>query len=187
MKTRISAYIATSLDGFIARADGSLDWLDEANLSVPDGEDCGFGAFMTSVDVLVMGRKTFEQALSFGQWPYGGTRIIVLSHNPLSFSDELPDTVSHSSEPPRDLVRRLTGEGVRHIYVDGGRTIQGFLAARLVDEITVTVIPVVLGGGIPLFGPLEQEIRLNHIHTSVYDFGFVQTTYSVARDQTLYG
>lgn len=183
MKTKISVYVGISLDGFIARADGAVDWLDEANRAVPDGEDCGFGAFMATVDVLVMGRKTYEQVLSFGQWPYGGTRVIVLSRNPISFPADLPDTVSHSSEPPQELVRRLSGEGVRHVYVDGGNTIQGFLAAGLVDEITVTVVPVILGGGIPLFGLLDQEIHLNRINTAVYDFGFIQTTYSVGRDQ----
>ena len=179
MRTKVSVYIATSLDGFIAREDGALDWLDEANVAVPEGEDLGFRAFLESVDTLIMGRKTYEQVMSFGRWPYGQIPVVVLSRNSISFPPSLPDSVTHSSESPRDLYERLSGEGVEHIYVDGGITIQGFLSEGLVDEITVTVIPVILGGGIPLFGSIENDIRLTHVHTIAFDFGFVQTTYSV--------
>jgi dihydrofolate reductase len=175
-------YIATSLDGFIAREDGALDWLNEANATVPEGEDLGFRAFLESVDTLIMGRKTYEQVMSFGQWPYGQTPVIVLSRNSISFPPSLPDAVTHSSESPRDLYERLSGEGVEHIYVDGGITIQGFLSEGLVDEITVTVIPVILGAGIPYYGSQERDIRLTHVRTTAYDFGFVQTTYSVAKN-----
>jgi dihydrofolate reductase len=176
---KVSVYIATSLDGFIARKDGGLDWLDEANATVPNGEDCGFQAFIDTVDTLIMGRKTFEKVLSFGQWSYGKMPVIVLSHNPISFPSTIPNTVTHSLEQPRALYERLSGEGVKHVYVDGGNTIQGFLSAGLIDEITVTVIPVILGGGIPLFGPFGKEVNLTHLHTIAYDFGFVQTSYSV--------
>ena len=179
MNTKVSVYIATSLDGFIARKDDALDWLDEANSTVPEGEDCGFQAFMASIDTLIMGRKTYEKVLSFGQWAYGETPVIVLSRNLISFPGSLPETVTHSSESPRDLLDRLSQEGVRHVYVDGGTTIQGFLSAGLINEITVTVIPVILGGGFPLFGSLDQDVPLTHVHTIAYDFGFVQTTYSV--------
>ena len=179
MCIKVSVYIATSLDGFIARNDGGLDWLNEANATVPDGEDCGFHAFMDSVDALIMGRKTYEQVLSFGEWPYGRTPVVVLSRNPISFPPNVPEPVTHSSEPPHDLLERLSGKGVEHVYVDGGMTIQGFLAEGLIDEITVTVIPVLLGDGIPLFGPIVQDISLTHVRTTAFDFGFVQTTYSV--------
>ena len=181
MSAKVSVYIATSLDGFIARKDGTLDWLDEASTSVPEGEDLGFQAFMDSVDTLVMGRKTFEQVLSFGEWPYGQTPVIILSRNPISFPSGLPDTISHSSESPQGLLERLSNEGVKHVYVDGGMTIQGFLAAGLIDEITVTVIPVILGGGITLFGSFKKDIRLTRLRTTAFEFGFVQTTYVVDR------
>jgi dihydrofolate reductase len=180
---RVSVYIATSLDGFIARKDGGLDWLNEANALVPADEDLGFRAFMNSVDALIMGRKTYETVLSFGKWPYGKTPVVVLSRNAIPFPPGLPNTVTHSSEPLRALLKRLSGQGIRHVYVDGGRTIQGFLAEGLVDEITVTVIPVILGSGIPLFGSVDDDIRLTHVRTTAYDFGFVQTTYSVKRDE----
>jgi dihydrofolate reductase len=179
---RVSVYIATSLDGYIARRDGSLDWLDEANATAPEGEDFGFRTFMESVDTIVMGRKTYEKILSFGQWSYGETPVVVLSRNVISFPKELPEEVSHSSETPRDLLDRLSGNGVKHVYVDGGATIQGFLADGLVDEITVTVIPVILGGGISLFGPLEEDVQLTHVRTRAFAFGFVQSVYSVRRD-----
>lgn len=179
MRTKVSVYIATSLDGFIARSDGALDWLNEADTTVPEGEDCGFQAFMDSVDMLIMGRKTYEQVLSFGHWPYGKTPVVVLSRNSISFPPSLPDNVTHSSESPQELLERLSSEGVKHVYVDGGNTIQWFLSEGLIDEITVTVIPVILGDGIPLFGPLGKDVNLTHVHTTVFDFGFVQTTYSV--------
>jgi dihydrofolate reductase len=182
MSIKVSVYIATSVDGFIARNDGGLDWLNEANATVPDGEDCGFRAFMDSVDALIMGRRTYEQVRSFDEWPYGKTPVVVLSLNSISLPPMVPDTVSHSSEPLRDLLKRLSGEGAEHVYVDGGTTIQGFLSEGLVDEITVTVIPVVLGGGIPLFGSMENDIKLTHVRTTVFDFGFVQTTYSVKKN-----
>ena len=84
MNMKVSVYIATSRDGFIAGNDGALDWLNEANASVPDGEDCGFHVFMDSVEVLIMGRKTYELVLSFGEWPYGRTPVVVLSRNSIS-------------------------------------------------------------------------------------------------------
>lgn len=117
---KVSVYIATSLDGFITRKDGKLDWLDEANSVVPEGEDCGFQAFMNSVGILIMGRKTFEQVLSFGQWLYGKTHVIVLSGNPMTIPAGLPDTVTHSSEQPRPLLKGLSNKGIKHVYIDGG-------------------------------------------------------------------
>ena len=170
MSMKVSVYVGTSLDGFIAMKDWALDWLDDANATVPEGEDCGYHTFMASIDVLIMGRKTFEQVLSFGGWPYGKTPVIVLTRSPISFPADCPDTVTHSSEPLRNLYNRLSGEGVKHVYVDGGLTIQGFLLEGLIDEITVTVIPVVLGDWIPLFGSIEKDIHLTHVRTAAFDF-----------------
>jgi len=179
---KASVYVGTSLDGFIARRDGSIDWLNEAQNLVPEGEDCGYKAFMDSVDTLIMGRKTFEQVLTFGPWHYGDTPVVVLSHNPVKIPSHLPETVSHSSESPWALLERLSGQGVKHVYVDGGSTIQGFLSESLIDEITITSIPIALGDGIPLFGPMENDIKLAHVSTTAYDFGFVQTTYQIKKD-----
>ena len=179
MSLKITAYFAASLDGYIAKADGSIDWLNSASAAAPAGEDCGFKAFMSSVDTLVMGRKTFEQVLAFGQWPYGVTPVVVLSRKPLEIPATLPDSVSHSSESIVELCGRLEGEAVEHIYVDGGATIQGFLAAGLLNEIVVTMIPVVLGGGITPFGQLESEVQLTLLGAQEFDFGFVQMRYAV--------
>lgn len=174
-----SVYIATSLDGYIAREDGDIDWLNDANKAVPEGEDCGFFAFINSIDVLVIGRNTFEKVLSFGQWPYGDKPVIVLSSNRIEIPDSLPEMVTWSSESPSELSDRLANEGVKRIYVDGGATIQRFLAEGLVKDITITNIPVILGCGIPLFSNIAEDIFLRHIKTKTYDFGFVQSTYEV--------
>ena len=174
-----SIYIATSLDGFIAREDGDIDWLDVANELVPEGEDCGFFAFLDSVDCLIMGRNTYEKVLSFGQWPYGEKPVTVVSSHKIEIPDSLPETVSWSSESPRDLTKRLNSEGAKKIYVDGGITVQKFLEEGLVKDITITIIPVLIGSGIPLFGKLAKDILLNHISTKAYDFGFVQSLYEV--------
>lgn len=181
MSAKVSVYIATSLDGFIARKDGDLDWLDDANATVPAGEDCGYHSFMASVDVLIMGRKTYKKVLSFGEWPYGNTPVVILSRHPITFPSHLPNTVTHSSEPPRTIYDRLSEKGVKHIYVDGGITIQRFLAAGLIDELTITTIPILLGEGSPLFGPLEKDVLLDRIDTKTFDFGFVQTKYVVVK------
>ena len=170
-----------SLDGFIARADGGIDWLDEANKIVPEGEDCGYQAFMDAVDVLIMGRNTYEQVLSFGPWPYGEKPVIVLSRQNIQIPDELAQTVSSSSESPQALCQRLSKEGAKRLYVDGGVTIQRFLSEGLIDDITITIIPIILGGGKSLFGPLEGDISLTHVGTKTFDFGFVQLTYEVEK------
>lgn len=181
MRARCSVFIAASLDGYIAREDGRIDWLERYNSLLPAGEDCGYGAFMATVDALVMGRNTFEQVLAFPQWPYGGKPVIVLSRNAPAIPAALAATVSASSETPRALVERLSAQGLRRLYIDGGLTIQGFLREDLIDELTVTVIPLLLGAGRPLFGTLPRETRLELLSSRSYDCGFVQSRYRVLR------
>lgn len=178
---RCSVYVATSLDGYIAREDGSIDWLDDASARVPKGEDCGFAEFMSTVDVMVMGRKTYEQVVTFGEWPYGTTPLVVLSRSLTQAPGGARPGVSLSSESPRALVARLAAEGFRHVYVDGGTTIQGFVADHLLDDLTLTVIPVLLGGGRPLFGAVPHDVHLEHEATRSFPFGFVQHRYRVTR------
>lgn len=174
---KVSVYIATSLDGFIARPNGDLDWL----AGETPGEDYGYAAFMASVDVLVMGRKTFEKALTFEAWPYAGKRVLVLSTGTPAVPKAIAGGVEVISLAPRALVERLSGEGVSHVYLDGGSTIQRFLAAGLIDEITLTRIPVLIGEGIPLFGHLDRDVRLEHAETRAFESGFVQSRYRVTR------
>jgi dihydrofolate reductase len=179
---KCSVFAATSLDGFIARQDGSIDWLNKAAAEAPKGEDFGYKSFLASVDAIVMGRNTFEQVLGFDKWPYGSKRIVVLSSRPIEIPAMLAATVSSSSERPGELVKRLAAEGAQHLYIDGGVTIQRFLAAGLIDDLTITVIPVLLGEGRPLFGHLAKDVPLTHIETRSFDFGFVQLVYRVNRD-----
>ena len=178
-QAKCSVFIAISLDGYIAREDGGLDWLETANATVTDGEDCGYAHFMRSVDAIVMGRKSYEKVRSFGEWPYGDTAVVVLSRNAPEIPESLSATVSHSSETPEVLCQRLAGQGNERLYIDGGITIQRFLTAGLITDLTITTIPVILGGGIPLFGQLDGDIALKHVSTTSYDFGFVQSTYDV--------
>ncbi len=182
MGIKASIFIATSLDGFIARKDGSIDWLEMANATTPKGEDYGYREFEGSVDILVMGRSSYEKVLTFNEWPYGDKPVIVLSSRTVDIPASLAKTVSSSSETPGNLMKRLSSQGARHVYIDGGVTIQRFISAGLIDELTITLIPVLLGEGRPLFGPLKEDIRLAHIATRAYDNGFVQVKYSVIKD-----
>lgn len=179
MKPHSSVFIATSLDGYIARPDGRIDWLLQANQPVPAGEDCGFQAFMDTVDTLVMGRKTFEQVLTFDAWPYAGKRVVVLSRRGIEVPAALRATVSASADAPAVLLENLAAQGARHLYIDGGETIQGFLRAGLIDELIITTIPVLLGAGRSLFGTLSADVALTHLATQAWPFGFVQSRYHV--------
>lgn len=181
MSLKCSVFIATSLDGHIARTDGRIDWLDAANKTITPGEDCGFRTFIDSVDVLVMGRSTFESVLDFPEWPYEGPRVVVLSRKGIAIPEALRAKVSVTAEAPADLVKRLAAEGAKHAYIDGGVTIQSFLAAGLIDEITITLIPVVLGSGRPLFAAVPADVPLKLLDSKAYPFGFVQLRYAVAR------
>lgn len=174
---RISAYIAISLDGYIARKNGDLDWLNAADEGAE--EDFGYQEFMDSVDVMILGRRTFEQVLTFAEWPYGVKPVVVLSRRHLEIPTYLMPIVSVSLESPGDLVARLISQGATHLYIDGGVTIQRFLAAGLIDEITLTYIPLLLGAGIPLFGPLNREVRLMLLATRAFTNGYVQSRYRI--------
>lgn len=183
MTAKASVFVATSLDGFIARSDGNIDWLNQANATVPMGEDCGYATFMSSVDTIVMGRNTFEQVLTFDDWPYGDRQVVVLSKTRIVIPNALREKVSVSSELPLVLVDRLSAAGAQHLYIDGGQTIQNFLRSGLIQEMTITVIPILLGEGKPLFGPLASDILLQNISTHAYPFGFVQSKYRVLKEQ----
>ena len=172
-----SVYIATSLDGFIAREDGNLDWLLGAGGQA--GEDYGYKEFMSTVDAIVMGRHTYEKVLTFGQWPYAGKRVIVLSSRPGASPADSAAEVAWLSGSPAEVARSLDERGVKHAYVDGGQTVQRFLAAGLVQRLIVTRIPVLLGRGIPLFGPLPADVSLRHVATRSFPCGFVQSEYAI--------
>lgn len=184
MRPRCTVFIATSLDGFIARKDGRIDWLDVADSLMPEGEDHGYGDHMSTVDAMVMGRSTFETVLGFGgDWPYGDLRMVVLTRQQdYEIPDSLPDSVTTSAETPSRLLEALARKGVKHVYVDGGVTIQSFLAEGLIDEMTITTIPVILGEGIPLFGPVPADVPLKLAWNRSWDGGLVQSKWVVLRD-----
>lgn len=171
---RASVFIGTSVDGFIARPNDALDFLP------PDGgEPHGYNEFIATVDALVIGRKTFEIVQAFPEWPYGTKRVVVLSTRPLDFSTIRGGRVEQMSGPPAEIVSKLSASGVQHAYVDGGITIQQFLRAGLIQHLTITRVPVLIGQGIPLFGALPHDILLRHIATQHYPSGLVKTEYEV--------
>jgi dihydrofolate reductase len=171
----ISVFVGASVDGFIARANGALDFLPAGG-----GEPHGYDEFMASVDALVIGRKTFETVLGFEAWPYGEKRVVVLSSRPVDLSAAAGGVVEQMAGPPAEIVSRLAARGANDLYIDGGVTIQRFLRAGLVHRLIVTRVPVLIGDGIPLFGSLPHDVRLRHVATRHYPSGLVQSEYNVS-------
>jgi dihydrofolate reductase len=170
----VSVFVGSSVDGFIARLNGKFDFLPEGG-----GEPHGYSEFMASVDALVIGRKTFEVVLALPEWPYGDKRVVVLSTRPVDFSSVRGGMVEQMAGPPADIVANLAASGVKHLYVDGGITVQNFIRAGLVQRLTITRVPVLIGEGIPLFGTLPCDVRLRHMATQHYPSGLVKSEYEV--------
>ncbi|GDX81572.1 deaminase [Deltaproteobacteria bacterium] len=167
-----SVFIATSLDGYIARADGGLDWLEVVN---QPGEDYGFAAFSAGIDTMLIGRGTWDSCLAFPEWPYEGKRVVVLTHR---------DTAADHGEllragPVADVFDELATMGAKRVYVDGGVVIRQCLAAGLVQDLTISVIPVILGDGIRLFDSGLPETALQLIESRSWPSGLVQVRYEV--------
>jgi dihydrofolate reductase len=175
----VSVFIGTSVDGFIARRNGSFDFLPTGG-----GEPHGYTEFMASVDALVIGRNTYETVLVFPEWPYGKKRVVVLSSRSLDLSAVQGGVVEQMSGSPAEIVAKLAATGAHHLYVDGGITIQRFLRAGLVHRLIITRVPVLIGEGIPLFGALPHDVRLRHIATQHYPSGMVKTEYEVATEKS---
>jgi dihydrofolate reductase len=174
---RASVFIGTSVDGFIARANDALDFLPAGG-----GEPHGYAEFFASLDAVLLGRKTFEVVLAYPEWPYEQKRVIVLSSKPLDFSAVRGGRVEQMSGSPAEIVSKLAAGGVQHVYVDGGITVQQFLRAGLIQRLTITRVPVLIGQGIPLFGALPRDIRLRHIATQAYASGLVKSEYEVLNE-----
>jgi len=169
-----SVFVGTSLDGFIARPNGDLDFLPPGG-----GEEHGYGAFMATVDAIVIGRNTYDKVLTFDEWPYGTKPVIVLSSRPIDLAPAPGAAVERMAASPSDIAARLAARGAKHVYVDGGFTIQRFLEARLIQRLIITRVPVLIGTGITLFGALPRDIRLRHVTTRQYESGLVQSEYAV--------
>jgi len=162
---RASVYIATSVDGFIAREDGSIDWLPVGDSN--SAEDYGYQDFINSVDALVMGRNTYELIRSFDPWPYGDKPVIVLT------------TVTIMSGSPVEIVQGRAERGYKHLYIDGGKTIQDFIREGMIQTLIITRIPVLIGSGLPLFGAVPNDIKLLHRETIQFENGLVQSRYEI--------
>jgi len=170
-------FIAASLDGFIARSNGDIDWLMKQPIA---DEDHGFEKFMASVDGLIMGRGSYEKVLSFDEWPYAKP-VVVLSSR-LSNSNlpkELFGKVEIIDKTPKEAMAYLSSKGWQKAYVDGGQVIQSFLRAGLIQDMVITRVPILLGSGLPLFGALDDDLDLTHIETQNYPSGLVTSTYTI--------
>ena len=170
---RFSVFVGTSLDGFIARRDGSYDFLP-----TDGGEPHGYEEFMASVDTMLIGRNTFDVVAKMTEWPYGGKRVVVLTHRPQELSGIRAGVEAMSGEPA-EIAAKLAGSGAMRVYVDGGETVQEFLRAGLIQDLTITRVPVLIGEGIPLFGRVLKDIQLRHVGTREYKSGLVSSVYEV--------
>ena len=175
MKTTV--YVGTSLDGFIARKDGNIDWLVKyQNKEVHDS----YNEFIRRIDAMVIGRGTFEKVLSFPVWPYE-KKVFVLSTSRKQIPGTLNEKATLVAMKPAALLNYLSDKGFSNIYVDGGKVIQSFLKEDLIDELIITRVPELIGTGIPLFGYLDNDLRFEHIKTNIYSDGLVKSQYERKR------
>ena len=171
-----TVFVGTSLDGFIARSDGSLDWLQSESTQP---QEYGFTAFFDSVDAVLIGRKTYDVVLGFEKWFYGSKPVFVLSRTLRKLEPPERAVCELVTGTPKEVYDVLERRGFRHVYVDGGVTVQGFLEAGLIQRVVVSRLPVLIGTGIPLFGPLSRDVRLEHVATRSFPSGLVQSEYRV--------
>ena len=172
-------FIATSLDGFIAREGGDIGWLLERD--DPD-EDHGYDAFIEQIDVIVMGRGCYEGIRHVKPWPY--TRPVLVMSASLkdpSLSEDQLGKIDITDKSPEQVMAMLAAQGHHRVYIDGGQVIQSFLRAGLIADLVITIVPILLGQGRPLFGPLSSDIPLVHVDTRSFQSGFVQSRYRIAR------
>ncbi|WP_160109507.1 dihydrofolate reductase family protein [Pseudomonas izuensis] len=170
-------FIATSLDGFIARPDGDIDWLLQRD---DQAEDHGYSTFIADKDVILMGRGTYEKALTFDTWFYELPVVVLseqLADSPVP--EALKGKLRFSNLAPRDVMEELAEQGVRRVYVDGGQVVQSFLRDGLVADMVITTVPVLIGSGRSLFGLLRQDIGLTLVSSRSFPSGLVQSTYAI--------
>ena len=173
-RPKISVYIATSIDGYIARQDGNIDWL---NCVQGFEEDYGFHDFFDSIDALIMGRKTYESIMSFSTWPYQGKRVVVLSNTLKSVRDEAELYQGSLTQ----LASNLYSDGIQHVWADGSAAVSEYLNLGLVDRMIISLIPIVLGSGIPLFKSIGKEVPCRLLSSQSYPSGLVQLRYQLCQ------
>ena len=174
-----AVFVGVSLDGYIARPNGDLDWL--MGEGGGDSAEYGYNEFIADIDAIVMGRNTFEKVLTLDKWYYGNKRLVVLSHRPvdLTVARARGGVVEQMASSPEETVAKLAAAGASRLYIDGGITIQQFLRAGLIHRLIISRLPVLIGQGIPLFGSLSRDVLLRHIKTKTYPGGMVQSEYHV--------
>ena len=175
MMSKIILYIASSLDGFIAGRNGDISWLDAYQV---EGEDYGYSEFLKTIDIIVMGSKTYEQVLNFGSWPYEGFKTYVMTKRQLEPVDKAK--VEFYSGDLDSFVPGIKRESHKNIWLVGGASLaQSFLKHSFIDEMILSIIPVILGDGIPLFGRTQKEFRLELLKSGSYNNGVVQLHYKL--------
>jgi len=181
MQQKNIVFIARSLDGYIAGKNGELDWLE--SVPNPDHVEMGFASLLAEIDAIVMGKTTFEVVCNFGgEWPYNKP-VFVLSNSLKAVPEHLNTRVSLMSGHPQEIVSALHAKGYGKLYIDGGSTVQAFLQADLIDELRITTIPILLGGGFPLFGQLDTRMEFEHLESKVFLNQIVQNWYRRKRKE----
>ena len=174
---RTSVYIGTSLDGFIAKTGGDIDWLTQFQNPEVHRD---YEEFISRIDAMVIGKGTYEKVLTFPEWPY--TKMVFILSSSIK---QLPVSLNSKAEivsmDPKSLLHLVSGRGFSRLYIDGGKVIQSFLREDCIDEMIITKVPLLIGSGIPLFGGLEKDISFNHIKTRVLSNGLVKSYYERIR------
>jgi dihydrofolate reductase len=189
---KCSIFIAPSVDGYIATEDGGVQWLETVGKDVSEKKmssdlmkhfNMSFPNYMKSIDCMIIGRKLMEVLSNFNltteQWPYGNTRIIALSNTIKESPSNLKNKVEMYSGSISELIIKLEQDGYKHAYIDGGTTITTFLNLQLINEITLTLAPVLLGSGMPLFGKLSKQINLEDAQATAFPNNFIEIKYKV--------
>ena len=175
---KVIAYLASSLDGYIADSDGGVDWLN--SLPNPDKSDFGFSDFMNSIDALLMGANTFKTVQSFGMWPYTKP-VFVLSNSIKKIPDGFEDKIELLKGELKDVLKDLKKKGFENIYADGGVVVKDCLSQNILDEIIITRVPVSLGSGVSLFPLSEISLNFEHLGTEVLGVGLVKSRYQIQK------
>ena len=170
-------FLGVSLDGFVARLDHRLDWLTK---HAATGEDHGYDAFMAGVDGIIMGSGSLRTVLTFGEWPYRKPVIVMSgSLTPSDIPPALAERVRVTDLGPRELMQALRREGWSRAYVDGGRLVQSFISEGLIEDLALTIVPILIGTGIRPFGEIGRDIDLELTDTTAFPSGLVQVRYRV--------
>lgn len=175
---KVTYYVASSLDGYIAREDGDVSWLETLDISM---EDTGYNEFYSTVDALVMGRKTYEMIVSFGAWPYGDKPVWICSSNSITAIEGCNLKVGRK---PKEVYSAAKEMNIKHLWlVGGGSLASSFLETNVLTNISLSLMPILLGSGIKLFGEVPSPVNINKVSEKIHASGMLQLEYSI-REET---